>query len=136
MKDFTIMRILAIDYGTKNIGLAVSDESLTIARELGVFSPKNFWDGVEKIITEHGIHRILVGVPFGLSGVDSKSSLLAKSFIKKLQNKTSVPVEAVDERFTTDLARRISGTGSHHDSLVAQIILQEYLDRSVSGSES
>ena len=126
------MRILGIDYGSKHIGLAVSDESRTIARELGVFSPKEFWQKLAGIVTEQNIKRVVVGLPIGLRGQNTKSTEAAQKFIDKLKKKNQAPVETVDERFTTDLAKRLGGGHGHHDSLVAQILLQEYLNKNSS----
>lgn len=124
------MRILAIDYGTKNMGLAVSDPSLTIATELEIVSVVQFWKHISDIVARYEVDTILVGLPVGLSGQETQGTKNARAFIAKLKKQLTgqVTVYTTDERMTTDLAKRFRVGLGHHDALVAQILLQEYLD--------
>lgn len=122
------MRILALDFGTKHIGVALSDPSQAIAMELDAFSPKEFWQEVAGFVREKDVERVLVGWPIGLQGQETEETKRVSLFVQKLQNKLKITIELVDERFTTDLAKRMRGGKGHHDSLVAQIMLQDYLD--------
>ena len=82
------MRILSLDYGSKHIGLALSDESFTIARELGIWLPANFWKELASLISQHEIDKIIVGLPLGLAGQETQSTSNAKIFIEKLKRET------------------------------------------------
>lgn len=123
------MRILGIDYGTKRIGLAVSDELSLVARELSILSPKDFFRDLAKLIQEQGITEIVVGMPLNMSGQDTEKTAEVRAFRQKLEQLTGLPVRAVDERLSSQMAQRISGARSGLDSLAAQIILQNYLNQ-------
>lgn len=123
------MRLLALDYGEKNIGMAASDESGVLASELPTVSPTDFWKVVPKILAEKEIDTIIIGLPIGLSGQETESTQKVKKFIEKMKTRLKVTIITRDERFTTDLAKRLRPGKGHHDSLVAQILLQEYLDQ-------
>ena len=122
------MRILAIDYGTKRIGLAVSDESQTLAREFNILSPKKFWQEIKKIILENEIIKIVLGLPLGLSGGETQKTKEVYEFKNKLSNLVNLPIELIDERFSSSMAKNLPGGSRNIDSLAAQIILQNYLN--------
>src|SRR5574340_1256626 len=123
------MRILGIDYGEKRIGLAISDESQTLARELDIFSPKEFWQSLNHLILNHSIGLVVLGWPTNLSGQETKKTKEVGSFKLKVEKKTGLPVETIDERLTSQMARHLPGGDKNIDSLAAQIILQNYLDK-------
>ena len=123
------MRILGIDYGEKRIGLAISDESLTLARELTILSPKEFWGQVNKLISDQQISKIVLGWPLNMSGERTKKTEEVEKFKIKVESETKLPVEVIDERLTSQMAEHISGQKTNLDSLAAQIILQNYLDK-------
>lgn len=127
------MLILGIDYGEKRIGLAVSDESQTFARELEILSPKEFWEKINKIIEDNQIAKIVLGWPLNMSGEETEKTEEVKSFKLKVESKTGLLVEIVDERLSSKMAETISGQKKDLDSLAAQILLQNYLDKK--GSE-
>ena len=122
------MGILAIDYGTKRIGLAVSDESQTLAREFNILSPKKFWQEIKKIILENKIIKIVLGLPLGLSGGETQKTKEVYEFKNKLSNLVNLPIELIDERFSSSMAKNLPGGSRNIDSLAAQIILQNYLN--------
>jgi putative Holliday junction resolvase len=123
------MRILGIDYGEKRIGLAISDESQTLARELMILSPKEFWGQIPALISQHQISSIVLGWPLNMSGQETKKTEEVKSFKLKLESETGLPVGIMDERLSSAMAEHISGGKKDLDSLAAQIILQNYLDK-------
>lgn len=125
----TFMKILGIDYGEKRIGLAISDESQTLARELTILSPKEFWEQVNKLISDQQISLIVLGWPLNMSGGETKKTKEVESFKLKVESKTGLPVETIDERLTSQMAESISGQKTNLDSLAAQILLQNYLDK-------
>jgi putative Holliday junction resolvase len=123
------VKILGIDFGTVRMGLAVSDETLTLARELAILSPKAFWRRIEGLVSEHGIARVIVGLPLNMSGEATDKSREVQEFARRLQERLTVPVELTDERLSSVMAENIKGSRKSIDSLAAQIILQNYLDK-------
>lgn len=127
------MKVLGIDYGEKRIGLAISDESQTFARELTILSPKEFWQSINKIIKDQEIAKIVLGWPLNMSGEETKKTEETKKFKEKLEKLTEIKVEITDERLTSQMAQNISGGTKNLDSLAAQILLQNYLDKNKNG---
>lgn len=123
------MKVLGIDYGTKRIGLAISDETKTLARELQILSPKEFWQQIDDIIIEQGIERIVLGLPLNMSGQHSKKTEEVQAFTDQLQQIVTIPVELVDERLSSVMAEQLGSRTQPIDSLAAQIILQNYLNQ-------
>jgi putative Holliday junction resolvase len=123
------MKILGIDYGEKRIGLAISDESQTLARELDILSPKEFWGQVNQLISDQLISKIVLGWPLNMSGERTKKTEEVASFKLRVESKTGLPVEVIDERLSSQMAEHISGSKKNLDSLAAQILLQNYLDK-------
>jgi putative holliday junction resolvase len=123
------MKILGIDYGHKRIGLAISDETQTFARELDILSPKQFWESLNLLILNHSIERIVIGWPLNMSGEATEKTKEVESFKVEVESKTNLPVELMDERLSSKMAESISGNKKDLDSLAAQILLQNYLDK-------
>lgn len=123
------MKILGIDYGEKRIGLAVSDETQTLARELDIWSPEQFWKQITELIVEEAIERVIVGLPLNMSGEKTQKSAEVQGFVDQLSKLINPPVEVVDERLSSVMAQQIAGQSSNIDSLAAQIFLQNYLDK-------
>jgi putative Holliday junction resolvase len=122
------MKTLGIDYGEKRIGLAISDESMTFARELTILSPREFWDQIPAIIQENQVTKIALGWPVNMSGQETKKTLEVKSFREKLE-KLGIVVDIIDERLSSQMASHMPGGDRNVDSLAAQILLQNYLDK-------
>jgi len=133
------MRVLGVDFGHKRIGLALSDESGTIAQ------PLNYIDGgglavvsyeIARICDERKVGKIVVGVPLRLDGTPSEQTERTLAFIAELQRTTTIPVAKWDERLTSVQAERVLLEGNMRrgerkqniDKLAAQIMLQSYLD--------
>jgi putative holliday junction resolvase len=123
------MKILGIDYGTVRIGLAISDESQTLARELDILSPKEFWQSLNTLILNHSITKIVIGWPLNMDGQETDKTREVESFKIKVESETGLPVEVMDERLSSQMAEHISGSKKDLDSLAAQILLQNYLDK-------
>ncbi|MBI3232170.1 MAG: Holliday junction resolvase RuvX [Candidatus Doudnabacteria bacterium] len=123
------MKILGIDYGEKRIGLAISDESQTLARELTILSPKEFWKQVLSIIEKYQISRIVLGWPLNMGGEMTQKTKEVETFKLKVESKTRLPVEIIDERLSSAMTTSLPGGERDKDSLAAQIILQNYLNR-------
>lgn len=123
------MKILGIDYGTKRMGIAISDETQTLAREYAIWSPEELWSKLENVLAEEGVERVVLGLPMNLSGELTQKSEEVQGFADQLQKRISIPIELVDERLSSIMAENISGQKTNLDSLAAQIFLQNYLDR-------
>lgn len=123
------MKILGIDYGTKRIGLAISDESQTIARELAIVGPKQAMEKIAICIAEHEVSTIVLGLPLNMSGQETQKTKEVKAFKAKLEKQFHLSVVAQDERLSSVMASSLPGGRKNVDSLAAQIILQNYLDR-------
>lgn len=123
------MKILGIDYGEKRIGLAISDETQTFARELSILSPKEFWDGLKDVINKNEITKIVLGWPLNMSGEMTDKTREVESFKLKVESETGLPVEIMDERLSSQMAQTSRGSNKDLDSLAAQILLQNYLDK-------
>jgi len=129
------MHALGIDYGEKRIGLAVSDESRTFARELSIVSPKEFWESIKSLISEYSVSVIVVGWPLNMSGEKTDKTREVEVFKEKLEKVVQLQVELMDERLSSQMAENISGSKTNIDSLAAQILLQNYLDKTKRASE-
>lgn len=123
------MKILGIDYGEKRIGLALSDETQTLARELDIWSPEKFWKQIAELIAKEAIERVVVGLPLNMSGEKTQKSVEVQGFVDELSKLINPPVEVVDERLSSVMAQQIAGQSNNIDSLAAQIFLQNYLDK-------
>jgi len=131
-------KILAIDYGTKNIGLALSDSGRRLAFPYNTLSVQcqsvqcqdRVISDLKKICLLEDVERVVLGMPLNLSGEKTKMSEEVFGFSKKLEEELDVPVEVEDERLTTVQAQKLANKGSRNiDELSAQILLQSYLDK-------
>ncbi|NQT33275.1 MAG: Holliday junction resolvase RuvX [Candidatus Omnitrophica bacterium] len=133
------MRILGLDIGTKNIGVAVSDETGMLAQGREVVkrtSDDAAIDRIVEIITEYGAGEVVVGLPINMDGTEGPRAEDSIRFSEKLKKKMSLPVKLWDERLSTVEAESILIKGDVSrkkrkkviDKLAAQIILQGYLD--------
>jgi len=122
------MRVLALDYGTARIGCAISDPSGTLATPLPTIEPPEVRSVVE-LVGEHGVERVVVGLPLHLSGEEGSQAALTRSFCAELEALLDVPVETYDERLTTRMAEasKREGAAAAPDSLAAAHLLQAYL---------
>jgi len=130
------MKLIALDFGKKRIGLAIGDS------EIGIAAARDFLENsadvlevITKLVKEENIKKILVGLPRGLRG-ETTQTVETRKFAKNLALKVTANVELVDERFTSKIAKRnlqAAGQNSRKqrsliDSETARIMLQEYFD--------
>ncbi len=138
------MRILAFDYGTKRIGIAVTDPLQIIATGLDTIHPKDIIDYLKKYLSSEQVELFVVGEPKQMDGTDSQSTPHIKGFITTLKkNFPEIPVERIDERFTSKMASAtIAQSGlkktdrqnkARLDTISATIILQTYLEKKSMG---
>jgi putative Holliday junction resolvase len=132
------MRVLALDYGSARTGVAISDETGTIASPLAVVERVGTESGFVELcalIAAHDPARVVVGSPRPLSGGDNAQSRTVAAFVKKLRSRLSLPVVTYDERFTTAIAQSRGGVAAI-DARAAAQILEDYLRTSAAGSAS
>jgi putative holliday junction resolvase len=133
-------RILALDFGTRRIGLAVSDALGITAQGLPTLLRKNKRTDLahlRDVITQNQVREIVVGLPLRLSGAESSSTEKAREFSEMLKKEFALPVFLWDERFTSVEANRvlresemsIKKRGEAVDRLSAVLILQAFLER-------
>ena len=134
------MRILCIDYGAKRTGLAVTDPLQIIATALATVDTKELFNYLKKYFAHEQVELILIGAPVNLDDSATHATPLVKQAVKKLGKEFPlIPVQMVDERYTSKLAvqamvqmgmkkkdRQVKG---NIDQVAATIMLQEYLQQ-------
>ena len=134
-------RLLALDIGEKRIGVAVCDESGTLARPLTTIrraSKREDFERIARLAEEYQAERIIAGYPRSLSGDEGPQARRVRRYVEALAAALPVPVELWDERYTTVEAserlleakpgRRSPRDRGQLDAAAAAIILQGYLD--------
>ena len=135
-------RILGIDYGTKRVGLAISDELGMIAFPLSVIeniSPRRVAEEIVKIAAERKVESLVLGLPVNLNGTRGPAVENVEKFAEVLKRHLAIPLAFWDERLSTRIAERAMIEGGVRrerrreciDKATAQIILQSYLDAQV-----
>jgi putative Holliday junction resolvase len=133
------MRILGIDFGDKNIGLAMSDLLGVTAQSLGLYRRQG--DGTDRayfqgLVEQHQIERIVIGLPIRMDGTEGSRAAKTREFAAWLENALGLPVVLWDERLTTREAFRIlreqnasaRDKKSRKDQISAALILAAYLE--------
>ena len=123
------MRILALDHGQVRTGVAISDETGTLATPLTVIDQVESAAGQAELlalIAERRPERVVVGLPVSLDGREHAQARRARSFAARLAASLEVPVELYDERFTSALADRRGGRAAR-DARAAAALLEDYL---------
>jgi len=132
------MRVLAVDYGERRTGIAVSDEIGITAQGLETIEVKDeseILSRVAQIAKETGAGTIVVGLPLNMDGTESEKSMKVREFGALLAEETSLPVLFRDERMTSKQAQRVMHELNKKtfknkpmiDRISATLILQEYL---------
>lgn len=133
------MRVLAVDPGSKRVGLALSDPTATIAQPLATIDaePRETLAGrLAELARQHEATRIVVGLPRRLDGSRGPEAKAAQELGDQLRKASGLPIELVDERLTTALAERsLISTGMRRgrrrktiDQVAATLLLQSHLD--------
>jgi putative holliday junction resolvase len=134
-------RILAIDFGERRIGMALSDPTQTIASPLTTLQRRRGkrppWTEITRLITENEVEDVVIGLPLELSGLEGEWAAEVRSFGEQLAQRTGLPVHWSDERLSSVIAERaVRSLGlkrsqredkSRVDSAAAAVILQHYL---------
>lgn len=124
------MRYLGIDYGSKKIGLALSDESGAMAFPLSV-EPNDgqFMQKLTKLVEEKGVAEIVIGNSQNLEGKDNVIQESINAFIGDITLHIGIPVHLESELYTTKEAERIQGKSGLTDASAAAIILNSFLSK-------
>ena len=135
-------RVLAVDFGERRIGLALSDPARTIAQPLPTMQRKKGKrppvQAIADLAAQHGVTALVVGLPLTLAGDESDWTREVRAFADKLADRTKLPVSFVDERLTSVAAERaVRSLGlpkrererkERIDAAAAVLILQMHLD--------
>jgi putative Holliday junction resolvase len=133
-------RVLAIDYGRKRIGLAISDELRLTARPLGTLERTNRRNDLRRLrelTRKQTVRRIVVGNPVRLDGSAGEMAEEAARFAARIQKELRLPVEMLDERLSSWVARDSATTTNTKrskkdaglDAVAAAVILRDFLER-------
>ena len=136
---------MAVDVGTRRVGLAISDATATLARPLETIAVRSETDAIERVLRrvtdlaaeDDGVSTIVVGLPVRLDGMPSEQSARVRTFIDALRQQTAIPIIVADERLTSREAESRLAVRERDwrkrkqklDAAAAAIILQDYLDR-------
>jgi len=125
-------RILGIDYGTKKMGFALSDEEQKLAFPKTV--QPNVWeyvrDAVRDFILNEGVGEIVIGLPVGLNGNETELSREVRDFAEKLKKELSLPIYFENEVYSSAQVKTEESAPNHQiDASSAALILQTFLDR-------
>ncbi len=133
-------RILALDYGRKRVGMAVSDPNKIIATKLTTVATHTVWDFLQTYMKNEPVEEVIIGYPLQMNNTASEAVVYINPFIKKFKQKyPEVPLAVVDERFTSKMAARAMLEGGVKkmdrrnkemvDAVSAVIILQDYMEQ-------
>lgn len=134
------MRIMALDVGSRTIGIACSDALLMTAQGIETIrrtSLENDFNRLRELISEYEVHELVVGMPKNMNGTKGERAEKTEEFIEKMKAVIDLPVTFWDERLSTVMAERqlIAADVSRKkrkgviDKMAAVVILQGYLDR-------
>ncbi len=134
-----MVRVLGLDYGTRRIGVAVSDALGLTAGPLQTLDAgdPDLGDRLAALVGELGVDRIVVGLPVSLDGTEGPAARAVRQFAEQVSEATGIPVELYDERFSTVTAERMlieaglrrQRRRQARDRVAAAVFLQAYLDR-------
>lgn len=133
-------RLLAIDYGIKRTGIAVTDPLKIIASPLETVATKDLYDFLKTYFSKEDVEAVVIGVPVDLQNRQTDATKAVRTFIKKFKkNHPDMPLHEIDERYTSKMAfdamiaggmkqkdRREKG---NVDKISASIILQSFMER-------
>ncbi len=133
-------RILAIDFGQKRVGLAVTDPMQMIATRLTTIPTNEIWIFLKDYFSKENVEKIIIGYPVQMNNQPSQAVQYINPFLKKFQKEyPEMPIEQVDERFTSKMAfqtmidaglkKKDRQNKETIDGVSATIILQSYLER-------
>lgn len=122
------MRLLSLDVGKRNIGIAFCDTSVGIVfprAPVVVKSEKQTVSEIKNIVIRDRIEKIIVGLPLNFDSTESHIQKYVEDFVKLLSKEIDIEIEFFDERFTTKIANLY--TSKNVDSVSAKLLLEDYL---------
>ena len=133
------MRVMALDVGDKNVGIAISDALLLTAQARPTLRRKNLKSDIEtlrRLAEENEVHEIVIGQPLHMNGTSSPQSAKVERFAEELRQAAGLPIVFWDERLTSfEAEQHLEQMGLNWrqrreqvDKIAAMIILQNYLD--------
>jgi putative Holliday junction resolvase len=128
-RERSLMRVLALDYGSARCGCAISDPTGTIVTPIEAVerpATKRGMTRLRQLVSDRDVERVVVGLPLSLSGAESAQTRETRQFAERIRQEVEVPVELYDERFTTRLAEQRGGRASE-DSRAAAHLLEGWL---------
>lgn len=123
------LTILAFDYGKKKIGVALGNSITKSARPLGIIHNDTVdarFEGVANYINEWNPDLLVVGLPITLGGQEQEASRLSRKFANQLHGRFNLPVELIDERYSSVEAQEICHCGPDEDHYAAAVILERF----------
>ncbi len=136
------MRYLGLDLGSKTIGVALSDTTMTIASiyKTIYFNNEDYYSTIyeiEKIVRENDVKKIILGFPKNMNNTLGERAMVTTEYQKKLEESLNIPVILFDERLTSVISNSVlidadmsrKKRKKKVDGLAAQIILQDYLNK-------
>lgn len=137
------MRIMGLDFGSRTVGVAVSDSLLVTAQGLEIIRRKEenklrqTLARIEELIVEYEVEEIILGLPKNMNATEGPRVELTREFAEKLERRTGLPVIMWDERLTTVAAQKVMMEAEvrrekrkdYVDKIAAVLILQGYLDK-------
>lgn len=138
-----VMRIMGLDFGSKTVGVAISDALLITAQGIEIIRRKEenklrqTLARIEELIVEYEVEEIVLGMPKNMNATEGERVALTMEFKEKLERRTGLPVHMWDERLTTVAADRAmmeagirrENRKDYVDMIAATLILQGFLDR-------
>jgi putative holliday junction resolvase len=122
------MRLMGIDYGTKKIGIAFSDESGAMAFPYGVIvNSSNTFDQIIELINEKKVNQVIIGHSLGRDGRANAIQGNIDDLMMYITLHTGLPVHLVSEQYTTQAAIRIQGRNGQTDASAAALILDSFI---------
>lgn len=136
------MRIMGLDFGSKTVGVAITDPLMITAQGIEIIRRKEenklrrTLARIEELIVEYGVTKIVLGLPKNMNDTDGERVRLSMEFKEMLERRTGLPVEMWDERLTTVEAHNImieagirrEDRKDYVDMIAAQLILEGYME--------
>ena len=128
--------IIGLDLGEQRTGVARINTFARIAEPLEIIATNedDFMDSLVCVIDAHSAQALVVGLPRGLDGQETKQTYWAKELTRKIQGHVSVPVFSIDEAGTTKQARESNKNKEYVDSIAAGILLEDFLAEVLRGN--
>ncbi|MBI4114788.1 MAG: Holliday junction resolvase RuvX [Candidatus Niyogibacteria bacterium] len=131
-------KILGLDYGSKKVGVALSDDGQKVAFPKGVYPNVDplIWEALANLMLQENVSAIVMGLPTALSGEDTETTKEARAFAENIKKHFRLPLRFEDESFTSKAVDTNGAAPPHKtDASAAALILQTFLDRNNLGKK-